>query len=199
MILSDPQSYCRSHLRILYYSVTYQPTVGLRNSGCDPLLSDSSVNRFPSTHDDVITGVGDCHVLKWLLRDMPRWCHTAPGVGEYHMTSTFPQVTSHTLQLRPLPRYVAVNNLPRNNMGRCLFCSPCKGVILKTNGATQTVVGGDEKESLKSETVKYGPEYQETRTLEDCAGKGQQHIQKTDPSSRQRGRPTKNKTVTVKQ
>jgi hypothetical protein len=24
----------------------------------------------------------------------------------------------------------------------------------------------------------------------DCAGKGQQHIQKTDPSSRQRGRPT---------
>jgi hypothetical protein len=30
----------------------------------------------------------------------------------------------------------------------------------------------------------YGPE-------KDCAGKGQQHIQKTDPSSRQRGRPTK--------
>jgi hypothetical protein len=25
----------------------------------------------------------------------------------------------------------------------------------------------------------------------DCAGKGQQHIQKTDPSSRQRGYPTK--------
>jgi hypothetical protein len=25
----------------------------------------------------------------------------------------------------------------------------------------------------------------------DCAGKDQQHIQKTDPSSRQRGRPTK--------
>jgi hypothetical protein len=25
----------------------------------------------------------------------------------------------------------------------------------------------------------------------DCAGKGQQHIKKTDPSSRQRGRPTK--------
>jgi hypothetical protein len=31
-----------------------------------------------------------------------------------------------------------------------------------------------------------------------CAGKSQQHIQKTDPSSRQRGRPTRNKTVTVK-
>jgi hypothetical protein len=25
----------------------------------------------------------------------------------------------------------------------------------------------------------------------DCAGKGQQHIQKTDPTSRQRGRPTR--------
>jgi hypothetical protein len=33
----------------------------------------------------------------------------------------------------------------------------------------------------------------------DWAGKGQQHTQKTDPSSRQRGRPTKNKTVIVKQ
>jgi hypothetical protein len=32
----------------------------------------------------------------------------------------------------------------------------------------------------------------------DCAGRSQQHIQKTDPSSRQRGRPTRNKTVTVK-
>jgi hypothetical protein len=31
----------------------------------------------------------------------------------------------------------------------------------------------------------------------DCAG--QQHTQKTDQSSRQRGRPTKNKTVSVKQ
>jgi hypothetical protein len=27
----------------------------------------------------------------------------------------------------------------------------------------------------------------------DCVGKIQQHIQKTDPSSRQRGRPTKTK------
>jgi hypothetical protein len=49
---------------------------------------------------------------------------------------------------------------------------------------TLRVVGGDEKRSLKSETVKYGRE-------NDCAGKGQQHIQKTDPSSRHRERPTK--------
>jgi hypothetical protein len=28
----------------------------------------------------------------------------------------------------------------------------------------------------------------------DCAGKGQSHIQKTDPSSRQRGRPMETRT-----
>jgi hypothetical protein len=49
-----------------------------------------------------------------------------------------------------------------------------------TSTVTLRVVRGDEKGSLKSETVKYGRE-------KDCAGKDQQHIQKTDPSSRQRG------------
>jgi hypothetical protein len=39
------------------------------------------------------------------------------------------------------------------------------------------------KDSLK-ESKGLGPE-------KDCAGEGQQHIQKTDPSSSQRGRPTK--------
>jgi hypothetical protein len=53
-----------------------------------------------------------------------------------------------------------------------------------TSTVTLRVVGGDEKGSLKSETVKYGHD-------KDYAGEGQQHIQKTDPSSRQRGRPTK--------
>jgi hypothetical protein len=33
----------------------------------------------------------------------------------------------------------------------------------------------------------------------DSVGKGQQHVQITDPSSCQRGRNTKDKTVTVKQ
>jgi hypothetical protein len=59
-----------------------------------------------------------------------------------------------------------------------------------TSTVTLRVVGGDEKGSLKSETVKYGSESQGTTTEKDCAGKGQRHIQKTDPSSRQRGRPT---------
>jgi hypothetical protein len=54
-----------------------------------------------------------------------------------------------------------------------------------TSTVTLRVVGGDEKGSLKSESTKG------LRPEKDCAGKGQQHIQKTNPSSRQRGRPTK--------
>jgi hypothetical protein len=60
-----------------------------------------------------------------------------------------------------------------------------------TYAVTLRVVGGDEKESLKSETVKYGHESKWTQTRERLPGEGQQHIQKPDPSSRQRGRPTK--------
>jgi hypothetical protein len=59
-----------------------------------------------------------------------------------------------------------------------------------TSTVTLRVVGGDEKGSLKSETVKYGHESQGTRTKERLRGEDQQHKQKTDPSSRQRGRPT---------
>jgi hypothetical protein len=54
-----------------------------------------------------------------------------------------------------------------------------------TSTVTMWVMGGDEKGSLKSERVKYGHE-----SVKDSAGKNQQHIQNTDPSSRQRGRPT---------
>jgi hypothetical protein len=60
-----------------------------------------------------------------------------------------------------------------------------------TSIMTLRVVGGDEKGSLKLETVKYGRKFQGTWPEKDCAGKGQQHIQKADPSSRQGGRPTK--------
>jgi hypothetical protein len=63
-----------------------------------------------------------------------------------------------------------------------------------TSTVTLRVVGGDEKGSLKSETVKYGRKSQGTRTEEGCVGKGQRHIQKTDPSFRQRGRPTESRT-----
>jgi hypothetical protein len=38
---------------------------------------------------------------------------------------------------------------------------------------TLRVVGGDEKGSLESETVKYGHESYGTRTQKDCAGEDQ--------------------------
>jgi hypothetical protein len=88
----------------------------------------------------------------------------------------------------------------RNNIWGCVFyvvratSSIANGKInsvthleagSKTSTVTLRVIGGDEKGSLKyDETVKYGRE-------KDCACKGHQHIQKTDPSSRQRGRPPK--------
>jgi lipopolysaccharide export system protein LptA len=59
-----------------------------------------------------------------------------------------------------------------------------------TSTVTLRVVGSDETRSLKSETVKYGREYQGTEARERLSGKGKQHIQKTDQSSRQRGRTT---------
>jgi hypothetical protein len=84
----------------------------------------------------------------------------------------------------------------------CFLCGPCQDVIIMTIGATRLeagsntstvtlrVVGGDENGSLKSETVKYGRKTLLTGPEKDCAGKDQQHMQKIDPSSRERGRPT---------
>jgi hypothetical protein len=60
-----------------------------------------------------------------------------------------------------------------------------------TSTVTLRVVGGDEKGSLKSETVNYGQKSQGTRTQKDYAGEGQQLVQKTDPSFRQRGHTRK--------
>jgi hypothetical protein len=48
-------------------------------------------------------------------------------------------------------------------------------VMAGSNTATVTlrVVGGDEKGSLESETVKYGREVKGLRPKNDCAGEGQ--------------------------
>jgi hypothetical protein len=45
-----------------------------------------------------------------------------------------------------------------------------------TSTVVLRVVGGDEKGSLESETVKYGLESHGTRTENDCAGEGQQKL-----------------------
>jgi hypothetical protein len=60
-----------------------------------------------------------------------------------------------------------------------------------TSTVTLRVVGGYKKGSLKSETVIYSRESQWTRNRERLRWQNQQHIPKTDPSSRQRGRLTK--------
>jgi hypothetical protein len=67
-----------------------------------------------------------------------------------------------------------------------------------TSTVTLRVVGGDEKGRLKSETVKYGREYQGART--------QERLHWEDPAAYTKDRPVlsseralhKNKTVTVK-
>jgi hypothetical protein len=53
-----------------------------------------------------------------------------------------------------------------------------------SNNSTVTlqVIGGKEKEILKSETVTFAHEYQGLGPKKDSAGKGQQHIQMRDPS-----------------
>jgi hypothetical protein len=105
---------------------------------------------------------------------------------------------------------VSLNNINRLFVVMETECVPCEvrtgyssdfdfGLTFQTrveagsNTSTVTlgVVRGDEKGSLKTETVKYGDESQGTRTRDRLPGEGQQHIQKTDPSSRQRGPPTK--------
>jgi hypothetical protein len=92
-------------------------------------------------------------------------------------------------------------------VGRCFLRGPCRDVITRTVGATNSairveagsntstvtlrVVGGDGKESLKSKTVKYGHESKWLGHEKDYAVEGQHYIQKTDPSSCQRGAPEK--------
>jgi hypothetical protein len=85
-------------------------------------------------------------------------------------------------------------SLPRSqgpSTGPYLQLGPCKGVIRQTIGATEwlewvtrvnagsntstvtlRVVGGDKKGSLKSETAKYGREYQGTRNWESLRWQG---------------------------
>jgi hypothetical protein len=69
-----------------------------------------------------------------------------------------------------------------------------------TSIVTLRVVGGDEKGSLKSETVKYGRESQGTRTLRKTvlARASSVYKRQTRPLVRE-GAPQKNKTANVKQ
>jgi hypothetical protein len=68
-----------------------------------------------------------------------------------------------------------------------------------TSTVTPRVVGGDEKGSLKSETVKYGRESQGTRTRERLRWQGSEAYTKDRPVLSSERAPHKNKPVTVKQ
>jgi hypothetical protein len=60
------------------------------------------------------------------------------------------------------------------------------GAGSNTYTAALRVVGGEENGSLESKTVKHGRESHE----KDCADEDQQQLYTTDPSSRQKERPT---------
>jgi hypothetical protein len=68
-----------------------------------------------------------------------------------------------------------------------------------TSTVTLRVVGGDEKGSLKSETVKYGLKSQGTRTRERLRWQGPAAHKKDRPDLLSERVPHKNKTVTVTQ
>jgi hypothetical protein len=70
---------------------------------------------------------------------------------------------------------------------------------LNTSTMTLRVVGGDEKESLKSETVKYGHESQVTRTRERLRWRGPAADTKDRPILSSERAPNKTKTVTVEE
>jgi hypothetical protein len=67
-----------------------------------------------------------------------------------------------------------------------------------TSTVTLRVVRGDEMGSLKSETVKYGREYQRTRTRERLHWEDPAAYTKDRPVLSSERAPPKNKTVTVK-
>jgi hypothetical protein len=88
---------------------------------------------------------------------------------------------------------------------------PYRGVILKavstthvevgsnTSTVTLRVVGGDEKGSLKSETVKYDHESQGTGTQERLRWRGPAAYTKDRPNPSSERAPHKNKTITAKE
>jgi hypothetical protein len=67
-----------------------------------------------------------------------------------------------------------------------------------TSTVTQRVVGGDEKGSLESETVKYGHESQGTQTQERLRWRGLAAYTKDRPILSPDRAPCKNKIITVK-
>jgi hypothetical protein len=75
----------------------------------------------------------------------------------------------------------------------------CVEAVSNTSTVNLRVVGGDEKGSLKSDTVKYGRESQGTETQEILRWQGPAAYKKDKPVLSSERAPHKSKTVTVKQ
>jgi hypothetical protein len=108
-------------------------------------------------------------------------------------------------------RYLLTQQLNASIEELCFLFGPCRDVISKgqrkklvearsnTFTVTHLVVGGNEKGSLKPETVKYGHECQGTRIRERLGGRGPAAYIKGRPVLSSERAPHKNKTVTVKE
>jgi hypothetical protein len=141
--------------------------------------------------------------MKWKYCSAHSRCYvTTARWGGYTKAVSGKRLVKHV----PIARQQIINNARDTTMEElCSPCGPCRDVISKgedqlivltrvkagsnTSIVTLRVVGGDEKEvsnlrqqNMVSSSKGLGPG-------KDCAGKGQQHIKKTDPSSRQRERP----------
>jgi hypothetical protein len=97
---------------------------------------------------------------------------------------------------------------------KCFLRGPCRDVISgtsdelvkftrveagsNTSSVTLRVVGGDEKGSLKSETVKYGQGSEMTRTRERLRWRGLAAYTKDRPVLSLERAPQENQTITVK-
>jgi hypothetical protein len=81
-------------------------------------------------------------------------------------------------------------------MKRCSLYGPCRDVIYRAR--TLRVAGGDEKGSLKSETVKYGYESKGTRTQERLRWRVPAAYTKDSLVLSSERAPHKNRTVIVR-
>jgi hypothetical protein len=120
-------------------------------------------------------------------RGRGRWRHTPTVLAGSHVTWPLCDIPDTIIELG----FLCVVHVCPSAIKWTEFLITRVEAGSNTSTVTLRVVGADEKGSLKSESVKYGREIQGTRTRERLPGEGEQYIQKTDPSSRQRGRPTK--------
>jgi hypothetical protein len=95
------------------------------------------------------------------------------------------------------PYFVAVRNKNIRHGGAKMADTRVEA-ISNTSTVTLRVVGGDEKESLKSETVKYGRKSQGTRTRERLCWQGPAAQTKDRPALSSERSPHGIKNVTVR-